>query len=354
MDASRRTIVNPRTGRQILTSATTFAYLVKGPHAEFRYDESDHRLIRIRGRPTAYEIKMNMMHGLPTESLEMLLTPLFTKLQLVEPPQIVYHKSPPGGGSVFHAQGKRPDMEDTAVVATRGDWYLYAVMDGHGGKHVSEALQRDLCQWILPHLTHQSSVKDIQSLLVRLDEHYWVKHRDHFLTQGSTCTMLLQHGPRIWVVNIGDSRTLVFTKSGELLLETSDHKPARERERIEMSGGYVAHLDTDRVNGNLAVSRAFGDFYLKKTRLQSISSVYGPVCVVPDVYELDLSAKTEEVFAILACDGLFDVMSSEQVVRQALTIRPDEAASVLGNEALQRGTTDNVSVMFVNCWGKVS
>ena len=61
--------------------------------------------------------------------------------------------------------------------------------------------------------------------------------------------------------NTGDSRC-VSSINGEALALSIDHKPSDEleRERIENAGGFV---EFNRVNGNLALSRALGDFAFK-------------------------------------------------------------------------------------------
>ena len=72
------------------------------------------------------------------------------------------------------------------------------------------------------------------------------------------------------------------------------------------AGGFV---EFNRVNGNLALSRAFGDFAFKNNielppDRQMISSK--PDVVVREVGE-DL------MFVVLACDGIWDVLSNQEV-----------------------------------------
>ena len=68
-------------------------------------------------------------------------------------------------------------------------------------------------------------------------------------------------GNTLYASNAGDSRT-VSSVGGRALCLTTDHKPGdeRERKRIEDAGGFV---EFNRVNGNLALSRALGDFAFK-------------------------------------------------------------------------------------------
>ena len=71
-----------------------------------------------------------------------------------------------------------------------------------------------------------------------------------------------EKGRRIYVANAGDSRC-VLGLAGEAKPMSYDHKPgnAEEHSRILNAGGFV---EFDRVNGNLALSRAIGDFEFKQ------------------------------------------------------------------------------------------
>ena len=67
--------------------------------------------------------------------------------------------------------------------------------------------------------------------------------------------------------NVGDSRAVASVR-GHAQLLSFDHKPNHEREmkRIKAAGGFV---EFNRVNGNLALSRALGDFNFKKNEHRS-------------------------------------------------------------------------------------
>ena len=69
-----------------------------------------------------------------------------------------------------------------------------------------------------------------------------------------------------------------------------------ERNRINAAGGFV---DFGRVNGNLALSRAIGDFEFKKSA--ELSPEAQIVTAFPDVEVHDLTDDDE--FLVLACDG---------------------------------------------------
>lgn len=79
---------------------------------------------------------------------------------------------------------------------------------------------------------------------------------------GSTAVVVLIKNNRLYCANAGDSRAVACI-NGEVEVLSLDHKPNNEAEtkRIYEGGGWV---EFNRVNGNLALSRALGDFVFKK------------------------------------------------------------------------------------------
>lgn len=136
-----------------------------------------------------------------------------------------------------------------------------------------------------------------------------------------------------------------------LIVESVDHKPNHptEKARIEAAGGHVTKEDPPRLDGNLAVSRGLGDFEYKA----DAGAVQDQkVSCVPDIYEV--SGLRAGSFLVLACDGLWDVMSGEAAavhVRGCLQKDPQAdlgaIAADLVKSSLRIGSRDNVTVMIV-------
>ncbi|KAI8280377.1 Protein phosphatase 2C 2 [Colletotrichum sp. SAR11_57] len=80
-----------------------------------------------------------------------------------------------------------------------------------------------------------------------------------------------------------------------------------EKSRITAAGGFV---DFGRVNGNLALSRAIGDFEFKKSA--ELSPEAQIVTAFPDVEVHEITDDDE--FLVIACDGIWDCQSSQAVV----------------------------------------
>jgi len=122
---------------------------------------------------------------------------------------------------------------------------------------------------------------------------------------GCTATVALITPTEVFCCNAGDSRTII--SKGKSAVDLSvDHKPSLpdEQRRIYNANGYV---EDNRVNGMLALSRALGDFDYKKN--SSLGPKEQAVTAFPEIKSIQLTSDTE--FIILACDGIWDVMSSQ-------------------------------------------
>ncbi|KAI7727634.1 hypothetical protein M8C21_003425 [Ambrosia artemisiifolia] len=99
---------------------------------------------------------------------------------------------------------------------------------------------------------------------------------------------------------------------------------------------FVSFLgDVPRVNGQLAVSRAFGDKSLK-SHLRSD----------PAIQDTLVDSKTD--LLVLASDGLWKVVDNQEAVDIARKIKdPQRAAKRLVAEALKRDSKDDISCVVV-------
>ncbi|XP_049776408.1 probable protein phosphatase CG10417 isoform X4 [Schistocerca cancellata] len=127
---------------------------------------------------------------------------------------------------------------------------------------------------------------------------------------GCTAVVALLKGQELYVANAGDSRCVVC-RNGQAVEMSLDHKPEDEceLERIEKAGGKVT---TDgRVNGGLNLSRAIGDHAYKQA--EKLPPEEQMITALPDVRTLMIDPKEDE-FMVLACDGIWNFMSSQDVV----------------------------------------
>uniref|UniRef100_A0A4W6G0I1 Protein phosphatase 1G n=1 Tax=Lates calcarifer TaxID=8187 RepID=A0A4W6G0I1_LATCA len=126
---------------------------------------------------------------------------------------------------------------------------------------------------------------------------------------GTTAVVALIRGKQLIVANAGDSRCVV-SERGKAVDMSYDHKPEDEVElaRIKNAGGKVT-MD-GRVNGGLNLSRAIGDHFYKRNK--ALPPEEQMISAMPDVKVLTLNEDHE--FMVIACDGIWNVLSSQEVV----------------------------------------
>jgi len=210
-------------------------------------------------------------------------------------------------------QGWRKTMEDKHVHLLDIPYENYAlsyfaVFDGHGGSSIAKYLSKNLHTHIIKTsefskgLIEQAIVKGVHRCDKIMQTSQVVKSNG-----GSTAVFAFLINNDLFVGNIGDSR-IIGCRNGIGFPLSKDHKPRMqyETDRITKAGGHVSY---DRVMGRLAVSRAFGDFEFKRNRY------LGPkkqmVTAHPDVFKYKIDQNWE--FILLACDGIWDVMTNDEV-----------------------------------------
>ncbi|KAM7490578.1 hypothetical protein LguiA_033499 [Lonicera macranthoides] len=297
--------------------------------------------------------------------------------------------------------GRRPEMEDALAIVPRflkipiqmliGDRALdgvtkclshltahfFGVYDGHGGSQVANycrdrlhtALAEEL-ELVMARLSDDTTKDTCQeqwrkaftNCFLKIDAEVGGKASVESIvpeTVGSTAVVAIVCSSHIIVANCGDSRA-VLCRGKEPIALSEDHKPNREDEyeRIEAAGGKVIQWNGHRVFGVLAMSRSIGDRYLKPW-------------IIPDPEVMFIPRTKEDDCLILASDGLWDVMSNEEVCEMARkrillwhkkngglalpvdrgsTIDPaaQAAAECLSNRAFQKGSKDNMTVIVVD------
>ncbi|KAK4802416.1 hypothetical protein SAY86_000619 [Trapa natans] len=254
--------------------------------------------------------------------------------------------------SLFCQQGKKGTNQDAMIVwenfFSRKDTVFCGVFDGHGpyghmvAKRVRDSLPLKLStQWeskkneenVLKEISLNSATGTTieatnppfqllkQSFLRAfrgMDRELKMFTNIDCVCSGTTAVTLVKQGEYLVVGNVGDSRAVLGTRvKGNSIAPvqlTVDLKPnlPGEAERIRKCNGRVFALqdepDVARVwlpnndTPGLAMARAFGDFCLKDFGLIS----------VPEISCWKLTENDE--FVVLATDGIWDVLSNQEVV----------------------------------------
>ncbi|KAF9898644.1 Protein phosphatase 2C 2, partial [Lobosporangium transversale] len=188
---------------------------------------------------------------------------------------------------------------------------FFAVYDGHGGPNVAKFSGEGLHKKIVGDKAFAKGdyVAAIKNGFLEMDRA--LRYDPEYGGDSSGCTAItatFTDKNVLYVGNAGDSRAVLGTDGAAIAL-SHDHKPVNKEEsrRIVAAGGFVEY---GRVNGSLALSRALGDFEFKT------NATLGPddqiVTANPVIVEHKLTDDDE--FLILACDGIWDCMTSQEVV----------------------------------------
>lgn len=258
---------------------------------------------------------------------------------------------------------RRNTMEDVhrVIPCLGGDpnFSYFGVYDGHGGRQIADFLEEALENTIYQEL----QIGDDATIPERLARAFLItdceSKKSGIMTSGATCVSALLHNDggckKLYVANVGDSRAVlcaVRNESGNrpenecgycskrLSYDHTADDP-NEQARIKAAGGFITR---GRVLGILAVARSFGDHGMKDF-----------VTAEPHLSEVELSdgGVGSFPFLILACDGVWDVMSDQEAIEMVLRHTNNgkssniDAAQLLVDEAIERGTSDNVTAIVV-------
>jgi serine/threonine protein phosphatase PrpC len=223
------------------------------------------------------------------------------------------------------------------------DINLLSIYDGHGGTYVSDFLEKNLPLYYCNKTFKYPFNKEYHiETFERLQKKILENEKGYLC--GSTCLLNIMYKYEdelhMNIVNLGDCRTTIVYTNGKCKQITTDHKPddPNERKRIEQMGGEI-YQDTEgtiRI-GDLSLSRAFGD---------GDNAPY--ISQKPDVHYNKITKLTK--YIVMGCDGLWDVINNEDLFELLNNYKKNNSenlAAELANEALRRGTTDNVSIIII-------
>lgn len=136
-----------------------------------------------------------------------------------------------------------------------------------------------------------------------MDESYHQEMPEISKKCGAAVVSVLIVGNRVFCANVGDSRA-VLCRNGKAINLSLDHKTVNpeEAERIRRANGTIS---CGRVEGRLAITRAFGDFEFKQ-RVVDGELVRSHIIISdPEVRLIDIDPFIDD-FIVIGSDGLFD------------------------------------------------
>ena len=280
------------------------------------------------------------------------------------------------------SMGNIRDYNEDTITATKiildgvndSNTFFFAVYDGHGGNGCSLYLKEKLHHFI-KNFTKESLNEAINTVEEKFMSEEALDEKGEIKDPSGSCgIMALIQKNKLIIANVGDSRLVLFKKNS-LYFSTEDHKPGSpsEKTRIEKGGGMVyqtpslipLHQNGKEIEppwrvlpGRLSVSRTFGDVEAKNEKLGGMKNV---VVALPDITEIELDEDFN--FMVLGCDGIFDVLSNEEILECAKIVLKEKEINDLNNvniselcgyiadmiikSSLAKDSYDNVSCIVV-------
>ncbi len=215
---------------------------------------------------------------------------------------------------------------------------FFGLFDGHSGASCADYLRDNLHQFVTKQGCYRKDKsKALREGLIECETKFLDLAKQTTDNSGACAIVCLLENTKAYIANVGDSRAVLSRGKGRMAQQvTQDHKPEAnvEKERIFANGGgifrskkcayreftdcrgKVSDIIEDtrygpyRVDpGGLSVSRTIGDLQAKDIAMKG-----NPRCIVPhpDCYEVDITSDTD--FAVIACDGVFDVLNNKDVI----------------------------------------
>ena len=230
-------------------------------------------------------------------------------------------------------KGKSIDNFNNTKVNT-----LFELFDGHGGDYVAKYLQNNFDSIYRKNLAlTPTDIEDaLRTSFFEIDDKLNSVHNPDV---GSTGCVVHVHRPspynlKVYCANVGDTRCSLISPT-KIKRLSYDHRASdpKEKQRVIALGGVI---ENDRVDGVLMLTRVFGDFELKSR---------GVNCN-PDISCTNIDLEEKNQYLIIACDGIWDVLSEEDV-RQIIMFGKNNAEDIskeIMKKSLFNNAFDNLSL----------
>jgi serine/threonine protein phosphatase PrpC len=209
--------------------------------------------------------------------------------------------------------------------------HLFCIFDGHGGNVTAK-----LCVKKFPEIFRKCLLESPFDYEMALKKRFYLMYQEiekiKATEVGNTATIVFINNRLLYCANVGDSSCALIGKTNEFITTEDKCTNKNEMKRIEKEGGTI--ID-DRLGGILAVSRGLGDFDLKSK---------GLTCE-PHITKKLIDHNIN--YCVLASDGVWDVLSPDEVAKITQTHKIDEMAKKIVETAMDRGSEDNISCIVV-------
>lgn len=220
-------------------------------------------------------------------------------------------------------------MEDAHIIEKQDSYFVMGVCDGHCGDRAAHFVARHLCNEIKQQFKSNETGQALYNAVRATEKRFDQLAQQFNLQDGTTLCLVVIRGEELFCVNVGDSRALLGQNYGIASI-SSDQKADEQIQYVESVGGFVHPLIIKTENtliysgaqriypGGLAIGRSIGDFQFKDpAQLEPLAVVGSLVLSEPDVSRIRLD---NPQYAVICCDGVFDVISSLELHRVIMVL----------------------------------
>lgn len=221
----------------------------------------------------------------------------------------------------------RKENEDNYLVSVqRGLFVVADGMGGHMGGQMASSIAINVLDKEIWDLENQEPLKVLSEAMIKANDMI-LSHaqNEQYYGMGTTVTAAILKENMLNIAHIGDSRAYLF-RQGTLTLLTKDHSLVNE---LFQNGSLTQEEAQNHPQRNI-LTRALG------TNKAQIDLLTIPV--------------TAGDFLLLCTDGLHNHISGselELILSQDLSL--NEKVQNMVNMALERGGTDNITVILIQC-----
>lgn len=231
---------------------------------------------------------------------------------LSEPPSIAQSTEPsplPSGCASPEAQSPMRQLNERAIAETPIKAFL-GVFDGHNGRATADYVAVHLCGLIaqafrgMANATPEEEAEALRVSFQQCDDDLRASGVAGASGSTAACAVVLQD--RVHLCSAGDCRIAAAAKDGHIVASiTQDHTPTKNAAECDRVASLGASLEGGRINGKLAVTRAFGDFEFKDAAKPVREHL---VLCVPTV----VTVPRDDIHVIVAgCDGVWELNTIE-------------------------------------------
>ncbi|MFN4895177.1 MAG: PP2C family protein-serine/threonine phosphatase [Pseudomonadota bacterium] len=235
---------------------------------------------------------------------------------------------------------ERESNEDRFLIETQEEGGGYFVFDGMGGQPAGETAAA-IAEDVIREMLLRSEGGDIESLMVRAiesaQEEILQRHEDPTsVGMGTTAVGVIMLGNRLVVGAVGDSRAYHINRS-TISQITNDHTLVQQLVDAGQISSHDAlvhpqsHVLTRCLGSRVDFSVDIRCYALKRSALKG----------------------TPEEWLLLCSDGLYSLVSDEEMRTLVVQLSADDAVSKLVELARSRGGFDNITAVIVPICGRL-